>query len=310
VEILNDLANNNILEQIPFFYITPNTDDAHIQQAYRLGVMDVLIPPLIPKIVQRRVNSVIELFNTRKQLSNKVNDQQNTIDAQSKQIVQMGVGIIESLATAIEFRSGESGSHVRRIHDITQHMLYHTALGNNLNPEDIQYIALSSILHDVGKIAIPDTILNKPGKLTADEFQIMKTHTTQGGKMLTQIHQMHNLSFFGYAYDIAMYHHERWDGRGYPHALVGNAIPLWAQIVSLADVYDALVSKRVYKEAYTIDHAISMIVHNECGVFNPYLMECFLSQEYAIRPLYENNHNGIVQEDFFAASPSRYFKFC
>ena len=141
-------------------------------------------------------------------------------------------------------------------------------------------------MHDVGKISVPDAILNKAGRLTGEEFDIMKTHTTEGCRLLAQIPQMRELPFFDCAYDIARHHHERWDGGGYPDGLKGGDISLWAQIVSIADVYDALVSKRVYKEAYGCDKAVEMISGGACGVFNPRLLECFQAIEGRIRNLY------------------------
>ena len=190
------------------------------------------------------------------------------------------------MSTAIEFRSGESGEHVRRIHDITAYMLENTPLGNGLSKEEKEQIAIASIMHDVGKIAVPDAILNKPGKLTPDEFEIMKTHTIKGAELLERIPQMKRHNAFKYAYDIARHHHERYDGRGYPDGLKGGEITVWAQIVSLADVYDALVSKRVYKDAYSVDQAVEMIRTGQCGVFDPVLMESFLACEADIRRIY------------------------
>src|SRR5699024_3061124 len=147
----------------------------------------------IPYMIQKRVNSIVELFQARKRLGNVVEKQQSELLRQAQQIIQLHMGMIESLSTAIEFRSGESGTHVRRIHDITKYMLTHTVLGKDLGTETIDHIALASIMHDVGKIAIPDAILNKPGKLTAEEFEIMKTHTLQGAHLLEKIPQMQAL---------------------------------------------------------------------------------------------------------------------
>ena len=194
-------------------------------------------------------------------------------------IIDLNVGMIESLSTAIEFRSGESGEHVRRIHDITKHMLTHTEMGEGLTPKDIEWIAMAAIMHDVGKIAIPDAILNKPGRLTPEEYEIMKTHTVQGALLLEKIPQMRDHGAYTYAYDIARHHHERWDGKGYPDGLKGNEITIWSQVVSLADVYDALVSRRVYKGAFDRSEALRMIRNGECGVFNPRLVSCFTEVE-------------------------------
>ncbi|MGE9985100.1 HD-GYP domain-containing protein [Desulfovibrio sp. SGI.169] len=196
--------------------------------------------------------------------------------------------MIESLSTAIEFRSGESGAHIRKIHDITKLFLESSPLGNNFSTEEIEHISLAAVMHDVGKISIPDAILNKRGRLTPEEFEVMKTHTTEGGQLLEKIPQMKELPFFSYAYDIAKYHHERWDGRGYPEGLKGDDIPLWAQIVSIADVYDALVSPRCYKKAFSFEVSLGMIVGGECGVFNPQILTSFQEIEPRLRSLYDN----------------------
>lgn len=239
--------------------------------------------PVTPYIVVRRVQSVVELFQARKRLSNVVERQQSELLRQARQIIELNQGMIESLSTAIEFRSGESGEHVRRIHDITKYVLSNTELGGGLTEEDIDEIALASIMHDVGKIAIPDAILNKPGKLTSEEYEIMKEHTWQGAKLLEKIPQMREHRAYKYAYDIARHHHERWDGRGYPDGLKGDEISIWAQVVSLADVYDALVSKRVYKDAFSFEDALSMIESGQCGVFNPRLLQAFFKVEEKMR---------------------------
>lgn len=286
IEVLEKMNLLGITGQIPVFLITADTANETLRKAYRLGVMDVVEKPVIPYVVERRIGSVIELFSARERLSAKVAEQQNEIVAQQKHIIRLNIGMIEALSTAIEFRSGESGDHVRRIHDITEYLLRNTELGKGLTEQEIMDIALASIMHDVGKIAIPDAILNKPGKLTPEEFEIMKTHTTQGGELLKKIPQMKEHEAFRYAYDIALHHHERYDGRGYPDGLKGDEISLWAQIVSLADVYDALTSKRVYKESFAAEEAVQMIKDGKCGVFNPELLEIFLREEPRLRELY------------------------
>ena len=287
IQVLRVLAEDGFLGQIPVFLITAEASGDTMREAYQLGVMDVISKPVIPYMVERRVNSVVELFRARKRLGNVVERQQSALLRQAEQIIGLSRGMIESLSTAIEFRNGESGEHVRRIHDITKYMLEHTELGNGLSPEDIDAIALAAIMHDVGKIAVPDAILNKPGRLTAEEFEIMKTHTVQGARLLERIPQMRELGAYRYACDIARHHHERWDGRGYPDGLKGDEISVWAQIVSLADVYDALVSKRVYKDAFAREEALRMIRDGECGTFNPELLACFFQVERDLRCLYQ-----------------------
>ena len=286
IEVMRELNARGVQKKVPVFLITADPRDEIVREAYSLGVMDVIGKPVVPYVVKRRVDSVVELFEARKRLLNRVEEQESEIFAQAQRIIELNKGMIEALSTAIEFRSGESGEHVRRIHDITAYMLENTPLGNGLSKEEKKQIAIASIMHDVGKIAVPDAILNKPGKLTPDEFEIMKTHTIKGAELLERIPQMKRHNAFKYAYDIARHHRERYDGRGYPDGLKGGEITVWAQIVSLADVYDALVSKRVYKDAYSVDQAVEMIRTGQCGVFDPVLMESFLACEADIRRIY------------------------
>ena len=286
IEVMRELNARGVQKKVPVFLITADPRDEIVREAYSLGVMDVIGKPVVPYVVKHRVDSVVELFEARKRLLNRVEEQESEIFAQAQRIIELNKGMIEALSTAIEFRSGESGEHVRRIHDITAYMLENTPLGNGLSKEEKEQIAIASIMHDVGKIAVPDAILNKPGKLTPDEFEIMKTHTIKGAELLERIPQMKRHNAFKYAYDIARHHHERYDGRGYPDGLKGGEITVWAQIVSLADVYDALVSKRVYKDAYSVDQAVEMIRTGQCGVFDPVLMESFLACEADIRRIY------------------------
>lgn len=286
LEVLRALREQELLEKIPVFLITAEASDATMKEAYRLGVMDVISKPVVPYVVLRRVNSVVELFRARRRLGNVVERQQSELLAQARKIIDLNQGMIESLAAAIEFRNGESGQHVRRIHNITYGLLADTDLGAGLSREAIQQIAQASIMHDVGKIAIPDAILNKPGRLTPEEFEIMKTHTTQGSFLLEKIPQLRENGVYHYACDIARHHHERWDGRGYPDGLKGEEISLWAQIVSLADVYDALSCKRVYKDAFPRETVLRMIRDGECGVFNPDLLDRFFSVEGELQRMY------------------------
>ena len=286
LEVLERLRESALTEKLPVFLITAEASDENMRRAYDLGVMDVISKPVVPYIVLKRVQSVIELFQARKRLRRTVKSQQTELLAQAEKIIRLNQGMIEALSTAIEFRSEESGDHVRRIHDITWNLLTYTPLGDGLDDEAIHQIALASIMHDVGKIAIPDAILNKPGKLTAEEYAIMKTHTTQGALLLERIPQLRETGLYAYAADIARHHHERWDGRVYPDGLRGDEISVWAQAVSLADVYDALINKRVYKAAFSRERALEMIRNGDCGVFGPRLLDCFFAVEERLFSLY------------------------
>ena len=296
LKVLYRMQREGLMDKIPVFLLVEEAGDAAIQEAYRLGVMDIIRKPVIPYVVTRRISSIIELFQSRRRLSSVIIRQQTELLKQAQEIIDLNRGMVETLATAIEFRNDESGEHVRRIHDITKYMLENTALGRDFVDEEIEQISLASIMHDVGKIAIPDAILGKPGKLTAEEFEIMKTHTVQGAQLLEKISQLRKSSSFRYAYDIARHHHERWDGSGYPDGLKGDEISIWAQIVSLADVYDALRCRRVYKEAFSREKTLNMIRSGQCGSFNPELLECFFAVEDQLNEIYEREETDDVRD--------------
>lgn len=286
-QVLRHLKGLGLVDKVPVFLITAEANEATMREAYPMGVMDVITKPVVPYVIKRRVESVIELFRTRRSLATLVETQQSELMRQTEQIVQLNRGLIEALATVVEFRDEETGEHVKRIYEITEFMLTNTQFGNGLSKKDIENIALASILHDVGKIRIPDVILTKPGRLTTDEFEVMKTHTVRGVELLQSIDQMKNSDIYEYACDIAQHHHERWDGNGYPDGLSKTEISPWAQVVSLADVYDALNCKRVYKAAFTRSKVLDMIWGGQCGVFNPALLDSFFLVEEEISRMYE-----------------------
>lgn len=288
IEVLKKLKELKLLNKIPVFLITSDNSADVMKEAYELGVMDVISKPVIPYMVVRRVQSVVELFETRKHLSNVVAEQNIALFEQAEKIIQLNQGMIEALATAIEFRNEESGGHVQRISRITRLLLENTAFGLGLKEKEIDNIALAAVMHDVGKITIPDAVLTKPGKLTAEEYAVMQEHTTKGVALLESIPQLRDSEIYEYACDIARHHHERWDGGGYPDGLKGDEISPWAQVVSLADVYDALNCKRVYKPPFPREKVLEMITTGECGNFNPQLLESFLSVEDTLYELYQD----------------------
>ena len=201
-------------------------------------------------------------------------EQKEKLENQAKRLKQSNQFVIDILSTTVEFRSFESGEHIKRIRTLTHSLLEQITAYYPLSPEEIEIIGNASAVHDIGKIAIPDSILLKPGPLTSEEFAIMKTHTIRGCEILSSLTHVQDQEYFTYCYDVCRYHHERWDGNGYPDGLKGDEIPIWAQATSLADVFDALTSKRVYKDSYTHDEAIKMILDGKCGVFNPKLLDC------------------------------------
>ncbi len=283
--VLETLQERDFMQKVPVFFITSECSEEATLRGFELGVMDVIERPIVPHIVKKRIESIIELCMMRNQLNDQVSLQEEKLDEKTKEIQALNNAMISALATAIEFRDCESGEHVKRIHDLTLFFLKKTTFGKGLHAKEIEKIATAAIMHDVGKIAIPDYILNKPGKLTAEEFEIMKTHTVRGCDLLDQIPTIHHNSVYRYAYDICRHHHERWDGKGYPDGLKGDEISPWSQIVALADVYDALTSERIYKPAYTHENAVEMIVNGECGTFNPILIQEFLTFSEEIKGL-------------------------
>ena len=276
-QVMEKMKDMGLMEKIPVFLITADSSEESMRRGYQLGAMDIIEKPIVPYFVRRRVESIMELFAARERLSHVVELQGQKLRRQEQEILNLNYSIIESLSTAIEFRSGESGEHVKRIRRLTRLLL--EELGRTGKKEyafsdrEIQEISQASIMHDVGKIAISDLILNKPGRLTDEEFEIMKSHTVMGCQVLEQIPQYKNNRLYQYAYDICRHHHERWDGKGYPDGLKGREITVWSQVVSVADVFDALTNKRVYKPAIPVPEAMDMIFTGQCGAFNPELLE-------------------------------------
>lgn len=279
-QVLEKMVETGLIEEIPVFVVTSETQDETVSKAFKLGVVDIIEKPFNPIFIRKRLGNIIELYYHRRFLQDTVNQQIQEIEELSKEVQEVNSSLIETLSTAIEFRDVDSGEHVHRIKWLTENLLTEIM---ELNPEmgilpsQIQLISEASVMHDVGKIAISDAILNKPGpeRLTDEEFGKMKLHTVKGCEMLDSVEKLKKSEIYQYAYDICRHHHERWDGRGYPDGLAGDEISLWAQIVAVADVYDALVTERVYKSAYPHDVAVKMILNGECGVFNPLVMESF-----------------------------------
>ena len=259
-------------EDIPLiFFVNEYDGETQEELAFSLGADDVVRKPYVPGSARRRLQLLTDIYLHRWQLEKVVSQQSETI-RNTNQVM------LDALSAIIEHRSTESGKHVLRIRNFTRILLEEVAANYpeyGLNEDLIQVITSASALHDIGKISIPDAILNKPGKLTEEEFEIMKTHTTVGGELVRHLSGIGDEEYLRYAYNIALYHHERWDGNGYPAGLVGDEIPICAQVVAIADVYDALTTQRAYKKAYSCQRAVNMILNGECGQFSPALYECF-----------------------------------
>lgn len=276
--VLEYMEKNDLIDKIPVILITSMTPQESEEKAYTYRVADVMRKPFEPNIVKRRAKNIIELYQSKKNMEIRLKEQEQQIRQQEKKIRDSNEFMIDALSSVVEFRSVETGDHIKRIKYFTRIIAKYMAKyfpKYGLTQTHIDQIARAAALHDIGKIGIPDAILLKPGRLTPEEFEIMKTHTTIGCGILESFKNTYTDEFYQYCYDICRYHHERWDGNGYPDRLKGDEIPISAQIVSIADVYDALVSDRVYKSAYSNSIAYEMILSGECGQFSPDVIECF-----------------------------------
>lgn len=282
-EVLAAMNQNHWIEDIPVIMISSEDSDSYITRAYEMGVSDYISRPFDAKIVYQRVLNMIKLYAKQRRLIHLVTRQIYEKERNNR----MMIGILSQI---VEFRNGESGLHVIHINLITQLLLEQLVKKTGkyqLSWEDRLLIATASALHDIGKIGIDEKILNKPGKLTKEEFEIMKTHTLIGAQMLDNLDMYRNEKLLKLAHEICRWHHERYDGKGYPDGLVGEEIPISAQVVSLADVYDALVSERVYKKAFSHEKALEMIQNGECGTFNPLLLQCMTEAQDKLKTMME-----------------------
>lgn len=277
--VLSYMNERNWLEDIPVIMISGEDSVSYVRRAFDLGVADYIKKPFDAQIVYKRVYNTITLYAKQRRLLVLVTDQIYEKEKNNRMMVEI-------LSQIVEFRNGESGSHVLNINILTGMILESLVQKTdkyNITWSERLLITTASALHDIGKIGIDDKILNKPGKLTDEEFKIMQNHTIIGARILKNMEGYEDEELMMVAYQICRWHHERYDGRGYPDGLKGDEIPISAQVVSLADVYDALVGERVYKKAYSHEKAIQMILNGECGAFNPILLECLLDIQDRIK---------------------------
>lgn len=269
-EVLAVMNSKGWIETIPVIMISAETGSAYIDRAYDLGAVDYISRPFDERTVMHRVMSNFMLASKQKEMSDILSMQVYEREKDNRLMVEI-------LSHIVEFRNGESGLHILHVSTFTEMILKHLLEITDkydLTQSEIMTICNASALHDIGKMSVPESILNKPGKLTKEEFEIMKKHSVEGEKMLKDIPYRGSESLIKIGCQICRWHHERYDGSGYPDGLKGDEIPISAQVVALADVYDALTSKRVYKDSFTHEKAIGMIQNGECGAFNPLLLRC------------------------------------
>ena len=273
-EVLSYMNKEHWIDSIPVVIISSENSPIYIKRGYDLGATDFIEKPFDANMVLRRSANAILLGAKQRRMTSIVSNQIYEREKSSKLMINI-------LSHIVEFRNGESGLHVLHIQTITEMLLRQLVQKENnryaLSKEQIRMITTASALHDIGKISIPDEILNKPGRLTAEEFAVIKGHSMAGANMLSELPlDQKEEPLVKTAYEICRWHHERYDGGGYPDGLKGEEIPVSAQVVALADVYDALTSERCYKDAYSHEKAIEMILAGQCGAFNPLMLECLL----------------------------------
>ena len=269
-EVLEWMKLSKCIEETPVIMISSEESVDAMRKAYEMGITDYITRPFDSVIVKKRVQNTLSLYANQKRLINVVVDQVYEKEENNNIMIRI-------LSSVLGSRNSESSEHILHIRTATEMMLrklVKTTDAYPLTEADISLITTASSLHDIGKIRVPEEILNKPEKLTDEEFKIMKTHSEMGADMIRDMHFLQDNPLVHTAWEICRWHHERWDGKGYPDGLKGEEIPISAQVVSIVDVYDALTSERCYKKAFDHDTAIQMILDGQCGQFNPILLKC------------------------------------
>ena len=295
--VLEHMGEEKLLDRVPVLLISADRSVEFERDGYQKGAFDFIHKPFDGLIVKARLKRAVELYENKNHLKEVVNKQTELLQkqivqlkSQEKQLRKMNSNIIDVMSSVVEFRNLESGLHVKRIRKYSL-ALAKTVMQNDpeyhLTPEKVECIGEASVLHDVGKIGIPDSVLLKPGKLTLEEFEIMKTHTTKGAAIIDELEWIQGEDIHQVSTDICLYHHEKYDGKGYPNGLKGDEIPISAQIVSVADCFDALTSVRCYKPPYSTDEAYNMIQKGQCGAFSPQMLKCLTLTLPEFKRIYE-----------------------
>lgn len=278
MEVLEYLYEKGYTAHIPVLIISEERSIQAEQRCIELGAFDFVRKPFNPPLLKQVSKNAVILYQYQRSLAHTVEQQTAELRERNDRLAQMNVDLIDFVSNIVEARSLESGQHVKRVKAYTRYMAEQLLADEpdcGLTPELIEVIVSASAMHDVGKIMIRDSILLKPGKLTADEFANMKNHSAFGCDILENSPILWSEEYRRISGEICRFHHERYDGRGYPDGLKGEEIPLSAQLVAIADVFDALTTERVYKKAFTVDKAYEMILGGECGAFSPRILRCF-----------------------------------
>lgn len=281
--MLQVLHSRDVFREIPVAVVTANNRQELEIACYTMGAVAVIEKPFVAQVVRKRIDSIIDMYQSNR-------DAKETLVEQLRRTNRFYMDSVDALSDMAEFRKYEPGAHIKRIKGLTKIMAeeyMNLFPDSGLNQDIIEIIVRASAIHDIGKMAIPDNILLKPGSLNDDEWQVMMSHTTKGCEMLSRLpnHEGEEYAIF---YDVCRSHHERYDGGGYPDGLIGDAIPLAAQIVSIVHSYDSLISKRVYKHSHDKETAFRMIINEEKGNFSPKMIQCFQSAKYRMESFVDN----------------------
>ena len=305
--LLKEAFAAGLTKKVPFIMIEGEEDPETPDEWFDMGVMDFARRPFRSRQVKRRIANLVRISGREEKSTERIGAQDETLKKQfrlltlqSEELKKSRNSLLEALGSIVEYRNLDYSDHIERVKNFTrilgmQMMRDYPDLG--LTKEKVDIYATASMLHDIGKICLPDNIILKPGRLTPEETEIMKSHTSKGCEMLDGIKAYISREYWSIAYDICRYHHERYDGHGYPYEVSGDSIPLSAQIVSLADVYDGLVSERIYKKAKPKSKAFEMIVTGECGVFAPKVIESFRKCHSEFEALVDQTGMDLAEDD-------------
>ncbi len=284
-EVMRRIQENEVWRKVPVIFLTADRTEKTEETCFQMGAMDYIGKPFVPSIMMQRVRRTLELQGYRKNL-------EHMVEQQLQRITQLQQDIIITMANLIEGRDGTTGEHVKRtsayVELLVKKLQERGVYKEILTPAYIDYLKKASPLHDIGKITVPDRILQKPGALTQEEYDLIKLHAKAGGTLIEEnMNRIVDKEFVEIAQDMASYHHEKWNGKGYPRGLKGEEIPLSARILAIADVFDALVSKRQYKKGMTLDEAFVIMEKERGESFEPVLLDAFLDAKEELRQLME-----------------------
>ncbi|MCR5754441.1 MAG: response regulator [Acetatifactor sp.] len=295
-ELLSTLHKKGYGDEFPILIVTAEQSLDRVEKCFDYGIADFIRKPFKPGLVKKRVKRIVDIYSQKNDFKDKLGRQTATLQSQyrllqsqAEQLKQNNEKILDVVGTIAEYRNMESGGHIRNVKKYTEILANHVMNEYpqyGLTPEKVRIIVSASALHDIGKIVIPDHVLLKPGKLTNEEYELMCSHTLRGYEIIERITGAWNEEYAQYSKEIARHHHERYDGRGYAEGLSGEAIPISAQIVAVADCFDALLTDKIYRAAFSFDEAYPMILNGECGVFSPKLMESFRNARTELEEYY------------------------